>query len=73
MGSIKKGRQTRKQAEVEQFEARTERDPLGAVQPDTDAEFTAEGKIPSREESTVGYVERIGHRAGAKAQPKPRR
>jgi hypothetical protein len=40
------GRKSRKSAEVEQFEARTERDPLGGVQPETDAEFTADGKIP---------------------------
>lgn len=67
MAPTKKGRQTRKQAEVEQFEARTERDPLGALQPDTDAEFTADGKIPRGQESSRRYVERIG-RAGNKAK-----
>lgn len=63
-------RQTRKQAEVEQFEARTEADPLGAVQPDTDAEFTAEGGIPEGEEGTAAYVERIGHAGDAKTRPR---
>ena len=60
MPPTKRQRQTRKRAEVAQFEARTEQDPLGAVQPDTDAEFTADGKIPRGEESTTRYVERIG-------------
>jgi hypothetical protein len=60
-------RPTRKRAEVEQFESRTERDPLGALQPDTDAEFTADGKIPRGQESSRRYVERIG-RAGNKAK-----
>jgi hypothetical protein len=61
MPPTKRKRQTRKQAEVERFESRTEQDPLGAVQPDTDAEFTADGKIPRGEESTNEYVERISH------------
>lgn len=54
------GRQPRKAAEVEQFEARTEKSPLGVVQPDTDAEFTAEGNIPPGEETGRHYIERIG-------------
>jgi hypothetical protein len=66
-------RQTRKQAEVEQFEARTEADPLGAVQPDTDAEFTADGEIPEGEESTAEYVERIGHAERGKKPKTPAR
>jgi hypothetical protein len=63
-------RQTRKQAEAERFEARTEADPLGAVQPDTDAEFTADGGIPEGEEGSAAYVERIGHAERGK-KPKP--
>jgi hypothetical protein len=66
-----RGRQPRKAAEVEQFEARTEADPLGAVQPDTDAEFTAAGEIPRGEETTTRYVERIGHDADTKTKSKP--
>jgi hypothetical protein len=62
-------RPSRKIAEAEQFEARTEKDPLGAVQPDTDAEFTADGHIPRGQETGRHYVERIG-RAG---KGKPRR
>lgn len=53
-------RQRRRQAEVEQFEARTERDPLGAVQSDSDAEFTADGDIPHGQESSGEYLKRIG-------------
>lgn len=60
MAPTKTERQTRKQAETEQFEARTERDPLGEVQPDSDAEFTADGEIPPGEESSAEYLKRIG-------------
>jgi hypothetical protein len=52
-------RPSRKQARVAQFEARTERDPLGVVQPDTDAEFTAGGHIPRGRETSQEYVKRI--------------
>jgi hypothetical protein len=61
MPPTKTERQTRKRAEVEQLEARTEADPLGAVQPETDAEFTAGGRIPRGQESSAEYVKRIGH------------
>ena len=52
--------QSRRSARVEQFEFRTEADPLGALQPDTEAEFTASGRIPRGQESTTHYVTRIG-------------
>jgi hypothetical protein len=61
MAPRKAERPTRKQAETERFESRTQRDPLGALQPDTDAEFTADGKIPRAQESSKEYVERVGH------------
>jgi hypothetical protein len=60
MAPTKTERQSRKQAENEQFEARTEQDPLGAVQSDSDAEFTADGKIPPGEETSSEYLKRIG-------------
>ncbi|HEX2113476.1 MAG TPA: hypothetical protein VHM01_03645 [Alphaproteobacteria bacterium] len=69
MAPTKTDRQSRKAARVEQFETRTEADPLGAVQPDTDAEFTADGGIPPGEETTTEYVERIGRAAKGKSKP----
>lgn len=60
-------RPSRKAAEDAQFEARTERDPLGSVQPDTDAEFAADGHIPRGQETSRDYLERIGR--GSKDKP----
>ena len=65
MAPTKTDRQSRKQAKVEQFEARTEADPLGAVQPDSDAEFTADGGIPPGAETSTEYLRRIGPTGGA--------
>jgi hypothetical protein len=72
MAPTKTHRPTRRRAEAERFEARTERSPLGALQPDTEAEFTAEGGIPRDAETGAEYVERIGHADDAKAKGKPR-
>jgi hypothetical protein len=68
MAPTKTDRGTRK-ARIEQFEARTEADPLGTVQADTDAEFDAEGHIPRGAEASTQYLERNGPVAKGKRKP----
>jgi hypothetical protein len=68
MAPTKTDRGTRK-ARIEQFEARTEADPLGPVQADTEAEFDADGHIPRGAETSTQYLERIRPAARGKGKP----